>query len=393
MCPSSSTPRARSAAPRLAAKGIPWTPSSTSSWYFYRYCDPKNDKLPFTPESRAKWFPIDQYIGGVTHAILHLIYSRFFTKVMRDLGLVKIDEPVARLLTQGMIVKEPYRCAEHDWLFPEDVKEYGMCGFCGRPVQVGRMEKMSKTKKNVVDPTEIINIHGADVLRLFVLFAGPPEKDKEWSDLGVEGAVRYLQRLWQNAWKWQERIAGAPADGGIDSGDLKDYQRQLRRRIHQTIRAITENFEGRLHLNTCISSLMELTNEIHVFDQAIDKRGSVTASDVAVAREALEALIRMLAPFAPHISEELWEGFGHGESLARAKWPRCDAELASEEQIEVAVQVNGKLRSRLFARADVSDEELRRAALTDRKVVAAMTGKDVTKVVVIPRKLVNIVTG
>ena len=364
-----------------------------SSWYYHRYCDPHNDRRPFDPPKVAYWLPVDQYIGGIEHAVMHLIYTRYWNRVMRDLGLVKIDEPVARLLTQGMIVKEPYRCAEHDWLYPEDVKEHGMCGFCGRPVQVGRMEKMSKTKKNVVDPTEIINIHGADALRLFVLFAGPPEKDKEWSDLGVEGAVRYLQGLWRNAWKWQERIAGASADGGIDSGDLKDYQRQLRRRVHQTIRAITENFEGRLHLNTCISSLMELTNELHVFDQAIDKRGNVTASDVAVAREALEALIRMLAPFVPHISEELWEGFGHGESLARAEWPRCDAELASEEQIEVAVQVNGKLRSRFFARADAGDDELRRAALTDRKVVAAMTGKDVTRIVVIPRKLVNIVTG
>jgi leucyl-tRNA synthetase len=198
--------------------------------------------------------------------------------------------------------------------------------------------------------------------------------------------------LWRISCKWQDRAAGAPAHGGIDSGDLKDYQRQLRRHVHQTIRAITENFEGRLHLNTCISSLMELTNEIHVFDQAIDKRGDVTASDVTVAREALEALIRMLAPFAPHICEELWEGFGHRESLARAEWPPCDAELASEEQIEVAVQVNGKLRSRLFAHAEVDDDELRRAALTDRKVVAAMIGKGVIRVIVIPRKLVNIVT-
>ncbi len=362
-----------------------------SSWYYHRYCDPYNDRRPFDTAKVGYWLPVDHYIGGVEQAVMHLIYTRYWNRVMRDLGLLSFDEPVKRLLTQGMIVKESYRCAEHDWLFPEEVNEFGACKFCGRPVQVGRLEKMSKSKKNSVDPIEIIRAHGADALRLFVLFAGPPEKDREWSDSGVEGAARYLQRLWRAAWKWQERVTAVPVGTGTEFGDLKDYQRQLRRRVHQTIRALTENLEERLHLNTCISSLMELTNEVYGFDQAVDKSGDFTAADVAVAREAFEALIRMLAPFAPHIAEELWESFGHGESLSRAEWPQFDAELAREKEIEVAVQVNGKLRSRLCVNADISNDELRKEALADRIIVAAVTGKDVTKVIVIPRKLVNIV--
>jgi len=361
-----------------------------SNWYYFRYCDPHNDRMPFDPEKAAYWMPVDQYIGGIEHAVLHLIYTRYWNKVMRDMGLVKVDEPVKRLLTQGMINKETYFCSEHEWLFPEQVTEQKTCAICGREVITGRVEKMSKSKKNAVDPIEMINIHGADSLRLFVLFAGPPEKDKEWSDTGFEGAARYLQRVWRIAYKWQSRIVGATV-GPITETELQDYQRRLRRRTHQLIRSITENFEERLHLNTCISSLMELTNEIHTFDQAVDKSGTASGSDVALAREAFEALIRMLAPFAPHISEELWQNFGHSESLSRSQWPDFNAELAREEEIEVAVQVNGKLRSRIFARADASDDELREAALADEKVRSATASHEIVKTVIVPRKLVNFV--
>jgi leucyl-tRNA synthetase len=309
---------------------------------------------------------------------------------MRDMGLVKFGEPVARLLTQGMINKETYACPEHEWLFPEQVTDQKTCSICGREVITGRVEKMSKSKKNAVDPIEMINIHGADALRLFVLFAGPPEKDKEWSDTGVEGAARYLQRVWRIGHKWQRRIV---ASNGSSSAreDPRDYQRQLRRRTHQLVKAITENFEERLHLNTCISSLMELTNEIYTFDQAVEKNAGASELDVQVAREALSALIPMLAPFAPHIAEELWESFGHSESLTHAEWPSFSEELAREEEIEVAVQVNGKLRTRIFAQADATDDRLREAALADDKVKAATAGRDIAKVIVIPRKLVNIV--
>jgi leucyl-tRNA synthetase len=361
-----------------------------SNWYYFRYCDPHNDRMPFDPEKVAYWIPVDQYIGGIEHAVMHLIYTRYWTKVMRDIGLVKFDEPVKRLLTQGMINKETYYCSEHEWLFPEQVTEQKTCVICGREVITGRVEKMSKSRKNAVDPIEMINIHGADSLRLFVLFAGPPEKDKEWSDTGFEGASRYLQRVWRVAYKWQNRFAGANGGSIVENG-LEDAQRRLRRRTHQIIRSITENFEERLHLNTCISSLMELTNEIHNFDQAVEKSGTFGDSDVALAREAFEALIRMLAPFAPHITEELWESFGHSESLSRAQWPEFNSELAREEEIEVAVQVNGKLRSRIFAGTGASDDELRAAALADEKIKAAIEGREVAKVIVIPNKLVNVV--
>lgn len=361
-----------------------------SNWYYFRYCDPHNDRMPFDPEKVAYWIPVDQYIGGIEHAVMHLIYTRYWNKVMRDMGLVSLDEPVKRLLTQGMINKETYYCSEHEWLFPEQVVDQKTCAICGREVITGRVEKMSKSKKNAVDPIEMINIHGADSLRLFVLFAGPPEKDKEWSDTGFEGAARYLQRVWRIAYKWQSRVTGASA-GSIVGDDLQEYQRRLRRRTHQIIRSITENFDERLHLNTCISSLMELTNEIHTFDQAVEKSGNVTAVDIELALESFEALIRMLAPFAPHITEELWESFGHSESLSRAQWPDFDPGLAREDEIEVAVQVNGKLRSRVFANAAASDDELRAAALADAKIRAAIEGRDLAKVIVIPGRLVNIV--
>ena len=361
-----------------------------SNWYYFRYCDPHNDRMPFDPEKAAYWIPVDQYIGGIEHAVMHLIYTRYWNKVMRDMGLVKFDEPVTRLLTQGMINKETYYCSEHEWLFPEQVTEQKTCVICGREVITGRVEKMSKSKKNAVDPIEMINIHGADSLRLFVLFAGPPEKDKEWSDTGFEGASRYLQRVWRIAHKWQGRIVGAIGGSIVENG-LQEYQRRLRRRTHQIVRSITDNFEERLHLNTCISSLMELTNEIHTFDQAVEKRSDVSEGDVALAREAFEALIRMLAPFAPHISEELWEIFGHSESLSRAQWPEFNSELAREEEIEVAVQVNGKLRSRIFATAEASDADLREAALADEKVRSAIEGREIAKVIIIPRRLVNVV--
>lgn len=385
-----------------------------SNWYYFRYCDPRNESAPFDSEKVGYWLPVDQYIGGIEHAVLHLIYTRYWCKVMRDLGLVNIDEPVTRLLTQGMVCKESYKCPEHDWLFPEQVNEGGACKLCGRPAEVGRTEKMSKSKKNAVDPIEAIESYGADALRLFELFAGPPEKDMEWSDSGIEGASRYLQRVWRIVHKWQPRLKefaeGHPdykhpknlsAPGFEETFDLKsvDYLRRLQRRTHQLVKAITENFEERLHINTCISSLMELTNELYRFDQAVDNNGPRAAddttlegrNDVQIASEAFEALIKMMAPVAPHIAEELWESLGHHQSLSREQWPEYNEELALEETIEVAVQVNGKLRSRVYAVAGATDDDLRKAALEDEKVKSAIAGKTVAKAIVVPQKLVNLV--
>jgi len=361
-----------------------------SNWYYFRYCDPHNNSQPFDPKKVAYWLPVDQYIGGIEHAVLHLIYTRYWNKVMRDLGLVKFDEPVKRLLTQGMINKETYFCPEHEWLFPEQVTEAKTCMICGKAVLTGRVEKMSKSKKNAVDPIEMINIHGADALRVFVLFAGPPEKDKEWSDTGFEGASRYLQRVWRIAYKWHGRIRTSKSVS-IAQSDLQEHQRRLRRRMHQIIRSVTENFEERLHLNTCISSLMELTNEIYAFDQAVENNGGPNEADVQIAHEAFQALIPMLAPFAPHISEELWASSDHHESLSRTNWPTFDDQLAREDEVEVAVQLNGKLRSRIFVNANASEDELREAALADPKIRTAGEGREIVKVVVVPQRLVNIV--
>ena len=361
-----------------------------SNWYYFRYCDPHNDAQPFDPTKIAYWLPVDQYIGGIEHAVMHLIYTRYWNKVMRDMGLVQFDEPVTRLLTQGMVCKESYKCPNHEWLFPEEVTKEKTCIYCGSAVIIGRSEKMSKSKKNAVDPMEMIKRNGADALRLFVLFAGPPEKDKEWSDEGFDGAERYLSRVWRIAYKWHKRIAETPG-ATIEQNALTDYQRQLQRRTHQIIRAITENLEERMHLNTCISSLMELTNEIYAFDMVVDKNGEATAVDAVIAGGAFSALIRMLTPFAPHIAEEMWEAFGHMDSLALAIWPEFNEDLARDEAIEIAVQVNGKLRGRIFVSPDTGEEEVKRVAFADERIKAQIDGKDVVKVIVIPRRLVNIV--
>jgi leucyl-tRNA synthetase len=377
-----------------------------SNWYYFRYCDPHNDKAPFDGAKIDYWLPVEQYIGGIEHAVLHLIYTRYWTKVMRDLGLVELDEPIQRLLTQGMVCMETARCPDHDWLFPDQVSDQKTCLICGKPVQVGRIEKMSKSKKNTLDPDEMIARYGADALRIFVLFAGPPEKDMEWTEGGIEGASRYLQRVWRIAYKWRDQISGIhdPARLLAGSSDLTEPQRKLRRRTHQIIRSVTENMEERLHLNTCISSLMELTNEIYDFDGAVAKSGTASttdgaaaksgapsAMDAAVAREAFEALIRMLVPFAPHIAEEIFETMGHINSLAFANWPTFDPELAKEDQIEVPVQINGKVRSKVYMGAGASEDEMREAALQDEKVKSATAGREVLKVIVVPKKLVNLV--
>ncbi|HUK91343.1 MAG TPA: leucine--tRNA ligase, partial [Blastocatellia bacterium] len=369
-----------------------------SNWYYFRYCDPQNDQAPFDGDKIKYWLPVEQYIGGIEHAVLHLIYTRYWTKVMRDLGLVDFDEPVSRLLTQGMVCMETHYCPEHEWLFPAQVSDQGTCLICGKTAEKGRVEKMSKSRKNVVDPDQMITTYGADALRIFVLFAGPPEKDMEWTEGGIEGASKYLQRVWRMAFKWHDQIlkAGGPeqaaaAGEGADAQELSDAQRKLRRRTHQIIRTITENMEERLHLNTCISSLMELTNEIYAFDQAVEKGGSSLETDARIVRHSFESLVKMLVPFAPHMAEELWEAFGHTQDLIESSWPVFDPELALEEQIEVPVQINGKLRGRVYVAASASEGEIKEAAMEEEKVKAALAGRDIVKVIVVPKKLVNVV--
>jgi leucyl-tRNA synthetase len=313
-----------------------------SSWYFYRYCDPHNNAAPFDSVSIAKWFPMDQYIGGVTHAILHLLYTRFFTKFMRDLGMITLDEPAANMFTQGMVL--------------------GSDGTA-----------MSKSKGNTVDPEEMVGRYGADTCRLFVLFAAPPEKDMPWVESSVGGQKRFLERVF--------RFVTRNADRVISQSDPAADRRALRK-LHQTIRKVTEDFSNRWHFNTSIAALMELLNTWQEEEPNLSRE----AMD-----QILPALVLLLGPFAPYIAEELWEQLGRTGPVFRQSWPAYDEELAKEEAAEVVLQVNGKVRGRIAVHFGASQEELQKLALADPKTQPFVAGKHVVKVIVVPDKLVNIV--
>jgi leucyl-tRNA synthetase len=340
-----------------------------SSWYFYRFCDAKNDGQPFRPEAVAYWGPVDFYSGGVEHAILHLIYSRFFARVFRDMGMVSHDEPFSRLLTQGMVLKD------------------------------GAV--MSKSKGNVVDPDDMIAKYGTDALRLYVMFVAPPEKEVEWTDAGLEGAFRFLMRVWRIVQQWRAVVASAPPAAGL-AGELTDAERALRRKTHDTIRRVTQDLDPRVHLNTVVSALMELVNELYLFsDQHTAAGGGSKRADgqapserpgtQAVIREAIEALVLMLSPFTPHMAEELWEHIGHEGGIVFAPWPEFDPVVAKADEVVIPVQVNGKLRGRVTVPADSSEEQIREAALADPPVAAHIAGKSVVKVIVAKGKLVSVV--
>ena len=332
-----------------------------SSWYFDRFCDPKNNALPFDPAKAKYWMPVDFYSGGVEHAILHLIYSRFFTRVFRDLGMVDHDEPFEHLLTQGMVLKD------------------------------GAV--MSKSKGNVVDPDQMLQQVGADALRLYVMFVAPPEKEVEWSDSGLEGSWRFLARVWRLVDQWADRAGNAAPIASIDVSGLDAAERKLRRKTHETISRVTVDVEQRIHLNTAISALMELVNEMYAFGDAAHKRAAVRPQSASVLREAIEALVIMISPFAPHTAEELWEMTAHQGGLAKASWPFFDEAAAKADEIVVPVQVNGKLRSRLTLPADTPEGELRERALADSAVRPHVDGKSIKSVVIVKGKLINVVVS
>ncbi len=318
-----------------------------SSWYFYRYTDARNAKAPFDSKTAAYWFPIDQYIGGVEHAILHLIYSRFWTKFMRDMGLIKNDEPVERLFTQGMVIKDG--------------------------------AKMSKSLGNVVSPDEMVVRYGADAARMNSLFAAPPDRDLDWQDKAVEGIQRFLGRVY----RYILRNGGTSNRGEAGSPDARAIQRKM----HQTIKRVTDDFQGRWHFNTCIAAIMEFVNHLY----AVEEKGTQATVPAAVLAEAQRNLILLLAPFAPYLTHELWEILGEKENLLKAPWPRYDAALAKEDEIEIPVQINGKVRSRITVPVDSTEEVLLAAALADEKIAAAIAGKTIVKKIVVPGKLVNVV--
>ncbi|MFY9845348.1 MAG: leucine--tRNA ligase [Terriglobales bacterium] len=323
-----------------------------SSWYFYRYADAKNDRAPFDSGKIAYWFPIDQYIGGVEHAILHLIYSRFWTKFMRDMGLVNNDEPITRLFTQGMVIRNG--------------------------------AKMSKSLGNTVSPDEMVARYGADATRLYSLFAAPPDRDLDWQESGIEGIQRFLGRVYRFYLRnpVETRLAASPA-----AEPLSPEARAIQRKLHQTIKRVSHDFQGRWHFNTCIAATMELVNEIYGAEEAI-AAGRVPPSLILDVQRNIALL---LAPMAPYLAHELWEMTGETSNLLKAPWPKYDPALAAEDEIEIPVQVNGKLRSVVVVPAAASEDQIKQAALANEKVRAATAGKQVVKIIVVPGKLVNIV--
>jgi leucyl-tRNA synthetase len=328
-----------------------------SSWYFYRYPDAHNASAPFSKQKIDYWFPIDQYIGGVEHAILHLIYSRFWTRVMRDLGLVRNDEPVTRLFSQGMVIRNG--------------------------------AKMSKSKGNIVSPDEMIARYGADATRMYVLFAAPPDRDLEWQEDGVAGISRFLGRVYRLVMRYRDQVRGAPSSGRKHGPAASPLAQALLRKLHQTISKITQDFAGRWHFNTSIAAVMELVNEITAAEPGLAEMPAAISGDLVAA--ILPSLILLLAPFAPYLAAELWAEMGGTGSLLRQPWPTFDPDLAREEELEVPVQVNGKLRAVVRLLPDAGNEAMQQAALAEARVQAAMAGKQVVKVVVVPGKLINIV--
>jgi leucyl-tRNA synthetase len=323
-----------------------------SSWYFYRYTDAKNSSAPYDPAKAQYWFPIDQYIGGVEHAILHLIYSRFWTKMMRDLGLIVNDEPAQRLFTQGMVIKDG--------------------------------SKMSKSKGNVVSPDEMVGRYGADATRMYALFAAPPDRDLDWQEDGVAGVSRFLARVWRLATKYAPL---ARSSGGQSVEAPAGLSLKLLRKLHQTIAKISQDFEGRWHFNTCVAAIMELVNDL----QAADAQLAAGEVPAPVMHELLRSLVLLLAPFAPYLAAELWEELGEEGNLLRAPWPVSDPELAKEDELEIPVQINGKLVTVIRVAADAVPKTIEAAALAEEKVQSRASGKKVVKVIVVPGKLVNLV--
>lgn len=356
-----------------------------SSWYFDRFCCADFSEKPGLDRKKLDyWMPVDQYIGGIEHAILHLLYARFYTKVMRDSGILGVDEPFKNLLTQGMVCKETFRCKEHGFLYPDEVKE-GRCIFCSGKITVGKTEKMSKSLKNVVDPDYLIKRYGADTARLFCLFAAPPEKDLEWSEQGVDGAFRFLGRVWRIFMDYLDDIRDIkPFDG---NKELQDDLKLMRRKTHQTIKKVSHDIEERFHFNTAISAIMELVNTLYQIKHP--DRSDISA--LSVIRETIETVIVLLAPIVPHITEELWELLGKNENLSYVSWPSYDASVAAEEEITIAIQINGKLRSTIQVSAGETDEKIKELALSDKKISSLIAGKKVVKEIYVPKKLVNIV--
>ncbi len=361
-----------------------------SSWYFLRYCSPQDTAHPVNPQAAQHWMAVDLYVGGIEHAVLHLLYARFFTKVLRDLGLTTADEPFIFLLTQGMVTKETYWCDEHRWVLPAETKKHDgqrVCVHCGKTIVTGRTEKMSKSKKNVASPEDLCDRYGADTARLFSLFAAPPEKDLEWSDTGVEGCSRFLNRVWRLV---QDLLPVVRGEQVSPSSKESSLLTQLQRATHQTIQKVTTDLERGGQFNTAIAALMEFVNELYKLwkDHPAD---TLTICERAGWQSAVETLLLLLAPFAPHVAEELWETLGKQPSIGQKRWPEFDLALLATAEWTIPLQVNGKLRSKILVPTGSTKEEIIASAQADPKLAEWLQGKTPHKIIYVEQKLVNFV--
>ena len=361
-----------------------------SSWYFLRYCDPKNIELPFGSEAVNAWTPVNQYIGGVEHAVMHLLYARFFTKVLRDLGLLKANEPFKRLLTQGMVLGPSYYSEkENRFLFAHEVRTVGDKAYSietGEELVI-KVEKMSKSKNNGVDPEVMIKKYGADTTRLFIMFTAPPEKELEWNENGLAGAARFLNRVWRVVLENVEMIK----DEKIDYSKLSKEDKALVRKLHQTIKRVTEAIEDNYHFNTSIAGNMELINDVYDFRNNVLGTEKESTESQKVFGEVLRNIVIMLSPFVPHFCDELWEAMGEEGFLFNASWPEYDEKLTVADEITMAIQVNGKVRGSISVERTASKEDIEKMALAVENVQKHTEGKTVAKVIVVPGKIVNIV--
>lgn len=356
-----------------------------SSWYFLRYLDPKNETLGFSNEKSGYWMPVDQYIGGVEHAVLHLLYSRFFTRALKKCGYEVPDEPFAGLFTQGMVTHQTFKDQEGNWCFPADVEQQGKDWIKTSdksPIDVGAITKMSKSKKNVVDPQDIIDTYGADAARLFILSDSPPERDLEWSESGIEGAWKFINKVHRNLSEALENMSAVNTD---EPNKFLDNASKLRQKTHQSIAGVAEDIEA-FHMNKAVARIRELSNALSSFKPQDEADGWAL-------REGYEALIRLFNPMIPHLAEELWLQLGHTTILADTPWPTQNESLLKADTVTIGVQVNGKVRATITLAADTNKEDAEKIALAEPSVQKALEGQTIRKVIVVPGRIVNVVAG
>ena len=368
-----------------------------SSWYYLRYLDSHNTEKPFEKANADSWTPVDQYIGGIEHAVMHLLYARFFHKALRDMGLVETNEPFKRLLTQGMVLGPSYYSQnERKFYFPKDVEIKDTKAFSkstGEELTV-KIEKMSKSKNNGVDPEEIVKEYGADPARVFTLFAAPPEKELEWNVNGLAGAYRFINRLFliiSDSFEFADKNAGKEDNYGIDLSKRSEKDEEIQKKLHQTVKKVTESIEDDFHFNTAIAAVMELLNDMTTYKQEVIDKNDISTESKKIWKEVLDKVILLIAPFAPHIADELWEITGNTTFTFEEEWPTFEEELTKEHKMNLVVQINGKIRETIPAKIGLPKEEYEKLAFDSEKIKKAVEGKEIVKVIVVPNKLVNIV--